>query len=71
MNEFVVTNKDELLAAIKAAASHTHAEARQNPVVIELLGTSCRYFFKEGLTERRAEAICQRISKTPARAFRT
>ena len=70
MNEFTVTNKQELMAAIRAAAMPSHWEARANPVKIELLGTSCRYLFPDGIQESRAEAICRRINKTPAGAFR-
>ena len=70
MNEFTVTSRAELMAAVRAAAMPSYSEARRNPVTIELLGTSCRYLFPEGIQESRAEAICKRITKTPAGAFR-
>ena len=69
MNEYTVTNRAELLAAVQAAAMPTHREARLNPARIELLGTSCRYLFPEGLTDSRAAALCKEIRKTPVEAF--
>ena len=69
MNEFDVTSKAEMIAAVKAAAVPTYEEARRNPVTIRLLGTSCRYLFPEGIQERRAEGIVRRVKALPARVF--
>ena len=69
MNEFEVSNKGELIAAVRAAAVHTHEEARRNPVTIRLLNTSCRYLFKDGITERRADKLVRDLKRLPSRAF--
>lgn len=69
MNEFVVEGRDELAAAVLAAAEPTYEEARRNPVVIHLLNTSCKYFFKEGITWRRADDLAATIRKQPRKAF--
>jgi hypothetical protein len=67
--EYEVKGKHALIAAVRAAAQPTHAAARQCPVSIRLLGTSCKYFFPDGIVEGRAEQIVRRIHKTPAGAF--
>lgn len=55
----VVTNKLQLIAAIRAAAHPTYDEARKDPVTIRF-GT-CVYTFKEGIHEKRAEEIVKNI----------
>ena len=68
--EYEVSGREELAAAVLAAAQPTHELARANPVVITLLDTSCRYFFRNGIHERRADGIARRISRTPQGAFK-
>ena len=70
MMEYEVEGKAELIAAVRAAAQPNRAAARQCPVTIRLLGTSCKYLFPEGIVESRADQIARRISKTSAGAFR-
>lgn len=70
MLEFEVQGRQELAAAILAAAHPTYEQARANPVLIKLLGTSCRYLFREGLHQRQAEAIASRVRKAPAGVFK-
>jgi hypothetical protein len=67
--EYEVEGKDALIAAVRAAAQRTHEAARQCPVSIRLLGTSCKYLFPDGIVEGHAEQIARRIRKIPARAF--
>ena len=55
MNEYEVHTRNELIAAVRAAALPTFEEAKRNPVRITF-GT-CVYTFKEGIHVGRAEAI--------------
>lgn len=70
MLEYEVTGRAELAAAVKAAAQPSYEKARLNPVIITLLGTSCRYFFPNGITEGKAERLVTKIARTPSGAFR-
>lgn len=70
MMEYEVEGKAALVAAVRAAAQPNHAAARQCPVTIRLLGTSCKYLFPEGIVESRADQIVRRIGSTPAGAFK-
>ncbi len=64
----VVHSQKQLVAAIKAAARLTYAEAKDAPALI-VLGKA-RYSFPEGLTDRRAAEIAHNIMRTSASAFR-
>lgn len=68
--EYEVAGKAQLIAAVRAAAQPTELEALKCPVTIRLMDTSCKYFFKYGITESRAEDIARTINRTPARAFK-
>lgn len=70
MMEYEVTGRDELCAAVRAAAQPTFEQARANPVSIKLLGTSAQYLFKEGLHETHAARIERKIRNTPRGAFK-
>ena len=65
---FVVHNRDQLIAAINAAAQPTRTEALTQPTAIRL-GTTI-YRFPRGLTEARAKVICRAIKRTRQGAFR-
>ena len=67
MDEMVVFTKPQLVAAIKAGARDTFADAAANPFTVTLGSTV--YTFKEGLHERRSKAIITQIRRTPAAAF--
>ena len=67
MLEHTVTNRAELVAAVRAAAQTTHAEARKNPVHITC-GTTA-YRFPNGLHTSRAEQIVRNILRTTKKAF--
>ena len=62
-----VTNRAELVAAVRAAAQTTHAEARKTPVRITC-GTT-EYHFPNGLHTSRAEQIVRNILRTTKKAF--
>lgn len=70
MMEYEVTGRDELCAAVRAAAQPTYELARDNPVSIKLLATSAHYLFKAGLHEERAISLERQIRKTPREAFK-
>lgn len=67
MLEYEVENRAGLVAAIKAAAQPSFAEARNNPVQIKCAGTT--YDFKEGIQHNRAETLIRRIMDTSKKAF--
>lgn len=69
INEICVRGRDQLVAALKAAAYPTLTEARDNPCVVRLEGLRIVYRFPEGLTETRAAQIARKIRSTPAKAF--
>jgi hypothetical protein len=69
MDEAVVINKPQLVAAIKAGAQASFELAKQHPFKVTL-GT-LTLTFKEGLHERRAKVIVRNIHRTPASAFNT
>jgi len=68
MLEYEVNNREELVAAIKAAAQPSFAEARNNPVKITLGKT--RYALPNGVQEDRAAQITRNIMRTSASAFK-
>lgn len=55
MLKFEVANRKELHAAIRAAASPSFAEAKENPVRIQW--GRCRMSFPEGISETRAAQL--------------
>jgi len=65
--QYVVESRDQLVAAINAAACPTFEEARANPVTVSL-GTTT-YKFREGVAEIRAKEIVANIRKVTKRAF--
>ena len=65
--KYEVTSRSELIAAVKAAACPTYAEARNNPVTIKA-GTTT-YRFKEGIQADRGTAIINNIQRTTTKAF--
>lgn len=67
MLEYEVHSKKELIAAVSAAAQRTYADAKNNPVQIRC--GSAKYDFKEGITERRAHDLINKIRATTAKAF--
>lgn len=67
MLEHVVSNKAELVAAVRAAAQTTFQAAHANPVRITL--GSAVYRFPHGIHETRAEQIVRNIMRTSAKAF--
>lgn len=67
MLSYEVHNREELVAAIKAASQPTYAEARNNPVVIRNGSTTLR--FKEGIQEERGLRIINNIRATSKKAF--
>ena len=67
MLQHVVTNRAQLVAAIKASTKQTFEEARANPVHIQC-GTT-NYAFKEGLHHKRAAEIIHKILRTSKAAF--
>ena len=67
MLQHVVTNRAQLIAAIRASAKQTFAEAKKNPVHIQC-GTA-NYAFKEGIQEHRGEQIIKTILATSKKAF--
>lgn len=62
MNCYEVYTKPQLMAAIRACACLTHAEAKRNPATI--VWGSTTYTFKDGLHERRANIIVRNIRRT-------
>ena len=70
VSEICVRGRDQLIAALKAAACRTQSEARQNPCGVRLEGLPTTYNFPEGLTETRANQIVRKIRSTRAGAFR-
>lgn len=62
-----VTSKAQLVAALKASAHDSFAEAKQNPFEIALGRT--KYTFKEGLHTQRLDAILSTIGALPVSAF--
>ena len=67
MLTYEVHNRDELVAAIKAASQPSYAEARNNPVVIKNGSMTLR--FKEGIQEDRGLRIIANIKATTKKAF--
>jgi len=67
MLTYEVHNREELVAAIKAASQPSFAEARNNPVVIK--NGSATYRFKEGIQEDRGLKIIANIRATTKKAF--
>ena len=67
MLSYEVHNREELVAAIKAASQPSFAEARNNPVVIK--NGSVTYRFKEGIQEDRGLKIIANIRATTKKAF--
>jgi hypothetical protein len=67
MLEYEVHNRDELVAAIKAATQDDPLDALNNPVHIRC-GTT-HYTFKDGIVEAQAEVVIRRIMETSAEAF--
>lgn len=59
MHEYEVNTREQLTAAVRAAARPSYEEAKQNPVRI-VFGT-CTYTFNEGIHERRAEQIAKNV----------
>jgi hypothetical protein len=67
MLEYVVHNREELIAAIKAASQPTYAEARNNPV--RITNGSTVFKFKEGIQEDRGLRIISNIRAISKKAF--
>lgn len=70
MDHIEVEGKQQLAAALKAAACRDEYEARRNPFTVTLLGTRCKYNFPKGLTEQRLARYLRNLDNTPAIAFR-
>jgi hypothetical protein len=67
MDEFIVTSKKQLIAAINSAAQPTHEAASANGFHV-CLGTT-RYRFPKGVTQRRAKVIAKNIESMPKSYF--
>lgn len=65
----IVHSRDQLVAAIRAAARPSFAEAKAAPAHIVLLGKT-EYHFNEGIHETRANQIVRQILKTSKSAFK-
>lgn len=65
-----VEGREQLMAAIKAAAQPTYELAKQNPTRIEMVDTVTTYDFPSGITERRARQILGKIRSTPKGAWK-
>lgn len=64
-----VEGRNQLIAAIKAAAQPTESLARANPTRIEMVNTVTTYNFPSGITELRARQIIGKIRSTPKKAW--
>lgn len=69
MDSMTVTDKPQLVAALKAGSRETFELAKENPFEVRL--GRATYTFKEGLHERRAKAIIREVHRTPAAAFKS
>ena len=69
MNHFAVHNKLQLMAALLAGAYPTYQEARANPFTIELVGTSFKMRFPNGLHETAAAKAVNRMRRKSAKFY--
>jgi hypothetical protein len=61
VNVAIVTSIKALIAAIRAAAHPTYAEAVKNPVTIRFRTTT--YTFNKGIHEKQAEQLATQIAR--------
>lgn len=71
MNLFVVENKRQLIAAIRAGVRREKWSSEADGFEVRLLGLPTVYKFPLGLSEARARQICRNIRRTPAAVFRS